>query len=313
MPDVGEEPAGRRSAGSWKKVLYQKRDEPDNYVPPEFFLAAIEKNKNLHRYTLAECVRGACQVSLQVSSVLLFWLAYHFMLPSDDSRRRNGGGGAPVWSPEALFSSDYLVQVAAGNGSSSLIAGACLTLAVAVSAAASFTQAGQTVLVFVGFGLGLAPVLHRLTESISTDTIHSTAASMLLLHLVFHNYGLRSSVVSDALSFNAGIFAGVCLASRLPSGWHAFYLLSLAAAAFVLFPVARRWLTECHLMVNLAATLAASSTALGCSLYLDMYLVGAITVAASLAITLAFPALFVHWQSYKDTIHGPWDEAVPKL
>ena len=32
-----------------------------------------------------------------------------------------------------------------------------------------------------------------------------------------------------------------------------------------------------------------------------------------IVIVLLCPSLFIHWQNYKDTIHGPWDEAVPKF
>ena len=60
-------------------------------------------------------------------------------------------------------------------------------------------------LIFLCFGLGLSPVLYKLTDTISTDTIYTTSGIMLFIHLVFHNYGLeKSAVVSKALSLNAG-------------------------------------------------------------------------------------------------------------
>jgi hypothetical protein len=40
------------------------------------------------------------------------------------------------------------------------------------------------VLIFVSFGLGLAPVLYKLTDTISTDTIYTTTSVMLFVHLV---------------------------------------------------------------------------------------------------------------------------------
>ena len=55
---------GRRK---WRKVLYDRDPNvPDNYAPREFFLAAIERNKNLHKYSFGACVKGSAQVSLQV-------------------------------------------------------------------------------------------------------------------------------------------------------------------------------------------------------------------------------------------------------
>ena len=48
-------------------MLYDRDPNvPDNYAPREFFLAAIERNKNLHKYSFGACVKGSSQVSLQV-------------------------------------------------------------------------------------------------------------------------------------------------------------------------------------------------------------------------------------------------------
>jgi len=45
--------------------------------------------------------------------------------------------------------------------------------------------------------------------------------------------------VSQSLSLNAAIFASVCLASRLPTMWHAFTTVTVAVEIFVLWPVLR--------------------------------------------------------------------------
>jgi phosphatidylinositol glycan class C protein len=52
----------------------------------------------------------------------------------------------------------------------------------------------------------------------------------------------------------------------------------------------------------------------------------AVTATAALSVTVAIiacvvlgvvilvcPLLFVHWQTHKETIHGPWDEAIPSM
>ena len=39
----------------------------------------------------------------------------------------------------------------------------------------------------------------------------------------------------------------------------------------------------------------------------------AVAASSLLLVTVASPWLFVRWQRHKDTIHGPWDEAVPKI
>ena len=53
----------------WRKVLYDSPESRlgDNYTPHAYFLAAIERNKNLHKYSLAECLQCGCQASLSLS------------------------------------------------------------------------------------------------------------------------------------------------------------------------------------------------------------------------------------------------------
>ena len=43
------------------------------------------------------------------------------------------------------------------------------------------------------------------------------------------------------------------------------------------------------------------------------FTVSIITFVGLVVIILLCPLLFVHWQSYKETIHGPWDEAIPSI
>jgi phosphatidylinositol glycan class C protein len=62
---------------------------------------------------------------------------------------------------------------------------------------------------------------------------------MLLVHLLFHNYGVEGAMVSYAISLNAAIFASVCLASRLPTVWHVFVTVLFAVFVFALGPLTR--------------------------------------------------------------------------
>ena len=47
---------------TWRKVLFQRGEFPDNFTPDECFLAAIKRNQNLHKYTLDQCFQGSSQV-----------------------------------------------------------------------------------------------------------------------------------------------------------------------------------------------------------------------------------------------------------
>ena len=46
--------------------------------------------------------------------------------------------------------------------------------------------------------------------------------------------------VSEALSLNAGLFASVCLASRLHTTWHSFSTVTFSIEIFGLWPMLRR-------------------------------------------------------------------------
>ena len=189
-----------------------------------------------------------------------------------------------------------------------------------VTAAGYFASTGMSprlsdarhVVIFVAMGLGLAPVLYKLTDTISTDTIHTTSSVMLFLHLLFHDY--RHSIGSatyytNPLSLNAALFAAVCLASRLDSSRDAFALITVSVSAFALFPVFRAKLDGAP-SVSAATVFSAVVTA-ACAHVSAGF---AATAASSLFfVTVASPWLFVRWQRHKDTIHGPWDEAVPKI
>ena len=63
-------------------------------------------------------------------------------------------------------------------------------------------------------------------------------------------------------------------------------------------------------LVSVTFVASASSVALTASLSAT---VSIIALVALVVVILLCPLLFVHWQSYKETIHGPWDEAVPSI
>lgn len=164
----------------------------------------------------------------------------------------------------------------------------------------------RTILTFIAFGQLFSPVLHTLTDTISTDTIYTMAFLMLLIHLIFFDYGVPAAIVSKSLSLSAAMFASICLASRLASASEAFALLTVATQIFVLFPILRQELNH-HLMLTVILFI------------LDFYflksvsfLVTVLFISSVGLINLVCPVLFVRYQKYKDNIYGPWDEAVVK-
>lgn len=274
----------------WRKVLYDSPDGRlgDNYTPHAYFLDAIERNKNLHKYSLEECLLCGCQVALQINFVLLFCVSFLAV------------------ETEATTSGVLLTAAAAV-----CVVSYALLWRVTEAPRLGFRQSLKRVLIFISFGLGLSPLLHRLTETISTDTVYTTSGGMLLVHLVVHDYDSQGG--DSALSLNAGLFAAVCLASRLPTAFDGFALLSISVEAFALLPAVRKKLLALSTGANLCLTLLLSlATIVAC----QVVVTPSAGIGAALAIfTVAIlcPLLFLHWQSYKDTIHGPWDEAVPKF
>ena len=66
-------------------------------------------------------------------------------------------------------------------------------------------------------------------------------------------------------------------------------------------------------MVNVICTVGMCLLTVAISFSSTSYLIGLSAATSLITIVLFCPALFIHWQNYKDTIHGPWDEAVPKF
>jgi len=271
-------------SGKWVKNLYTKTGLPDNYTPEDCFLDAIQRNKNVRGHTFWECLVAACQVNMQLCAVLVFAAAYVFL---DEGRAdwREVTSACAIATTLGYF---------ANSGTSARLSDARL------------------VVIFLATGLGLAPVLYKLTDTISTDTIHTTSSVMLFLHLLFHDYRHSpgpAPYCTNPLSLNAAIFAAVCLASRLNSSIDAFALITVSVSAFALFPVLRSKLGGA---LSVAAAGAFSVTAVVSSAGVSAGF-AAFAASSLLLVTVASPWLFVRWQRHKDTIHGPWDEAVPKI
>lgn len=165
----------------------------------------------------------------------------------------------------------------------------------------------KTVLVYLVLGYLLSPILHTLTDTVSTDTIFAWAVIMMLVHLIFFDYDVPAAIVSKSLSINAAIFASVCLVSRLSSPFDAFVLLTVSVIVFVLSPQLIQVYLHTKIFIfmyilTLFLTLVSLYTV---SLTLLVYF-----IVLVLVISVYCPLMFVKWQRYKDNKYGPWDEAV---
>lgn len=146
----------------------------------------------------------------------------------------------------------------------------------------------------------MSPILKTLTETISTDTVYSMVTVMLVVHLFSFDFGPKSWIVSQAVSSNAAIFAGVCLASRL-STLNAFILLILASDLFVLLNLLRsRWKTQPETQVTLVWTVILIVSSLT-GLCLSKDLLWSVSfVILLLLLNLVFPFVFFRLQEMKE-------------
>lgn len=274
MPKKAKEP--------WRKVLYGNRDYADNYTDPSF-LRDLKKNYNLKEYTFAECFIGVTQVSQEISCVTLFLIIFHHLYADDAVQPER-----LLLNSSCLTGVGYLIYIISDFSRFKL---------------ANVKEDFKTVAVVLLFGYMFSPLLQSLTNSISTDTIFSNTFIILFFHLLLHDYGCDGFLVSRTKSLNCGIFASICLASRLSTATRSFVLLVIAAEVFVLKPllferVWRAWMLAPMIAVTLYSLIDISQMAT------VIYLV------TLTFVNVLCPYIFQRLNERKCTISGPWDEAV---
>lgn len=100
-------------------------------------------------------------------------------------------------------------------------------------------------MVFFTFCFLLAPVLHSLLSSVSTDSIYAMCTFFLLVYWTCFDYkthwkGHPRKPGSNTISLSSALLAALCLASRLPDPYHTFALLSTAVTLLALWPALTR-------------------------------------------------------------------------
>ncbi|XP_037904316.1 phosphatidylinositol N-acetylglucosaminyltransferase subunit C [Hermetia illucens] len=265
----------------WRKNLYEQHDFGDNYTDPSLFLKDLQKNKNVKIFTFKEAVRGATRLTNQISCICAFLIVFYYMYTEN------------VTPTKFLLATSLTVLIGYF-----LYTGRNFRLNVLL-------EDSKTLLTVLVFGYMLSPLLHTLTDAISTDTIFSMTFFVMFLHLIYFDYGLKAAIVSKAISLNAAIFGSVCLASRLASSYHAFVLLVVSAGFFVLFPIFTNKFWNPIMIIPLVSI---------CSFCLYHISIPVVTtyVVILIFVNLVCPYIFVVKQKHKNNINGPWDEAIVK-
>lgn len=269
----------------WRKVLYQNQEYPDNYTCPKNFLKDLRTNYNLRKYTYAECLCGVTNVSQEISAVTLFILIFHYLYQN------------AVQPQKVLFNSFVVTGI-----------GYVVFIIIDISKIRNVVEDSKTVGVVLLFGYIFSPLLHTLTDSISTDTIFYCTFIILFFHLLLHDYGIDGFLVSRTVSLNAGIFASICLASRLHSSFSAFVLLVISAEIFVLKPLLFKKIWHPWMIIPIVFVTSYALFNIS-KLILIVYL------AILTFVNIICPFVFHNLHNHKKIVQGPWDEALlfPKV
>lgn len=238
-------------ATKWTKKLYLKTNYPDNYTDTLSFLELKKTNVNAKFYTYWTTVYHSGKIMHQISSVVIFALIYVYLR----FELINIYDLMLIYIvPLCLVG--YLVKLTIEKNNYTLI---------------KIKNDLMNLVKFLFFTYGLSPILNSLTETISSDTIFAMSTFMLALNLITHNYEDSSDVamymrviyfffenlfiilsnrVSKTFSFNAALFACVCLASRFnTSPFHTFSLISISFIVFALWPEYRIYLQVVYLFI----------------------------------------------------------------
>lgn len=264
----------------WKKNLFSNKEYEDNYTDPLTFLKDLKKNYNIQQYSFIDCFYGCTRVSQEISCITLFLILFYSLYLSEVNPQ------SVLLNSFILTATGYIVYIGAD-----------------IKKFRNIIDDLKTVAAVLLFGYMFSPLLHTLTDSISTDTIFSSTFIILFFHLLLHDYGIDGFLVSRTVSLNCGIFASICLASRLSSSFHAFVLLVISAEVFALKPLLfdRIWhpvmllpfvAITCFLLFNISL------------LILTVYL------STLVFVNLFCPYIFNKLHKNKCTISGPWDEAL---
>lgn len=263
----------------WKKNLYENREYEDNYTD-ESFLKDLKKNYNQQQYTFRQCFYGVTNVSQEISCVTLFIVVFYYLQLNS------------VQPQKILFNSFALTGV-----------GYMIYIGTDIRKLSNVIEDSKTVGVVLLFGFIFSPLLHTLTDSISTDTIFSNTFVILFFHLLLHDYGIDGFLVSRTVSLNCGIFASICLASRLSTTHHAFVLLVISAEVFVLKPLLFEKIWRPWMLPPIIAVTCYF-------LYQTSQLILIVYLTILFFVNVICPFIFQKLNNKKCTISGPWDEAL---
>ncbi|KAG2016123.1 pig-C [Coprinopsis cinerea AmutBmut pab1-1] len=287
----------------WSKALWKSQPYPDDYVPPDVFLASLQRNPHFKPYTYWPLVILTCTITQHVSVIFIFVAVF-------------GQLNAQLLDPRTLISISvacFLVGYAAWT---------FLDSTPQRPSKGSRTEnhlkaIKSSIMIFLSL-VSLSPVLRTLSAATSSDSIWALAAVLFLLNTLLSDYtwttvpGELRGRLTSVLAMNAAICASVVLASRLDSDIAVFALILFAVHSFILYPILKTRIQELSNALWIMITLILGSLALHLVGQLSRVVMG-LCSAVLFFITFVAPMLLVWAQKYKNNIRGPWDVATPKV
>ncbi|KAI7895209.1 phosphatidylinositol N-acetylglucosaminyltransferase subunit C [Mucor mucedo] len=278
----------------WQKLLWVKQNYPDNYVD-NTFLDELQRNVNVRSYDYWTMVYESGVITQHISSVVIFIAIFIYL------QIHSVSGNHLIWAGSLLTGIGYIIWD--------------LTLLKTRSNHEFKRQrVAKSAFFFFVTLLGLSPILKTLTSQTSDDTIWALTVCCFLANVLFHDYKTQANSIKipGSLSTNAAIFASVLLASRLDTNFDVFGLLSFAVEWFSLFPIFRRYLKDLSPKIQIGVTIAMLLTCVALFVHISKA-VAFIYVLGFCFLTFICPYWLIFIQKYKNEIHGPWDEARPRL
>lgn len=281
---------------TWKRVLWQRQPYPDNYVPPDSFLASLRRNPSFTPYTYWPLVLSCCPITQHLGTIFIFVAVFVRL------QERSLDARLLLWISVACFLVGYLVWEVLDYSSPSR------------GPLTRFKVLKSSLLFFLTL-MSLAPVLKTLTAATSSDSIWALSACQFLMNTLLAEYGYAKSGpqrLSSVLSMNAAISSSVVLASRLPDDLSVFSLVLFAVQLFALFPMLRHRFGAVPPILQVALTVSISALSFALTMSLSPF-VTALTSAIYVTVNVVAPGILVWAQRYKNEIRGPWDVAVPRV
>ena len=342
----------------WRRVLYEENGKfPDNYTP-DSFLSCLSVNSDVKIYEYVPSVVETIKaVSIHACLIPIFFILYYLLhinklnplyLIGIDIVLLIGGYTAREFVVRHLrqltvYSSANGFGFASPRQRSNLsgIHQSDDSASPVQSRPALNEQEVQWSLLqdlnraFLVFGTVyiLSPLLRTLTRSWSEDTIIAIAVTMLIVHLIFHDYTfisrtksslehwhqLRGDVgrvtrgwkkVDHSMALNAIIFSAIVLASRLNSFESVFGFIFFSMTAFAFLPFVSKSLNLAHTDFFLYLLCPGAVVLTALFMYVLTGILLTVTFVSILGLVVfVCPYLLIKCLPLKKAIKGPWDIA----